>query len=253
MTAIPSVAYKQHWLSVGVGLTINYGNLDTFNLKAPNPAESTVKADGDDWAFGFVTGVLVEFSDQSRLGVKYLSKTKYEFDGDFKVSGGALGGVNVDSTLEIEFPQMVAAHFYHELNDQFAILAQADWEDWSSFEDIPLSTSTGVSAAIPRNWKDTYKLGAGIHYWPSKPWLLMTGFAYDSSPVDSKDRTADMPIDRQLRYAVGTEYQWSERLKLGANFTYVDAGNSKINSSNLKGDYRRNELFFMALNASWKF
>ena len=41
MTAIPSVAYKQHWLSVGVGLTINYGNLDTFNLKAPNPAEST--------------------------------------------------------------------------------------------------------------------------------------------------------------------------------------------------------------------
>ena len=89
----------------------------------------------------------------------------------------------MDSTLEIEFPQMVIAHFYHEVNDQFAILAQADWEDWSSFEDIPLSTSTGVSGAIPRNWKDTYKLGAGIHYRPSKPWLLMTGLAYDSSPV----------------------------------------------------------------------
>jgi len=253
LTGMPSVAYKQHWLSVGVGLTINYGNLDTFNLKAPNPAESTIKADGDDWAFGFVTGVLVEFSDRSRLGVKYQSKTKYEFDGDIKVSGGALGGVNVDSTLEIEFPQLVMAHFYHEFNDQFAILAQADWEDWSSFEDIPLSTSTGQSGAIPRNWKDTYKLGAGIHYRPTKPWLLMTGFAYDSSPVDAKDRTADMPADRQLRYAVGTEYQWSERLKLGANFTYLDAGNAKINSSNLKGDYRRNELFFMALNASWKF
>ena len=98
MTAIPSVAYKQHWLSVGVGLTINYGNLDTFNLKAPNPAESTVKADGDDWAFGFVTGVLVEFNDRSRLGVKYQSKTKYEFDGDLKFSGGAPGGVNVNST-----------------------------------------------------------------------------------------------------------------------------------------------------------
>ena len=35
LTAIPSVAYKQHWLSVGVGLTINYGNLDPFKLKAP--------------------------------------------------------------------------------------------------------------------------------------------------------------------------------------------------------------------------
>ena len=253
LTGIPSVAYKQHWLSVGVGLTINYGSLNTLQLKAPNPAETKVKIDGDDWAFGFITGVLVEFSDQSRLGVTYRSKTKYEFDGDLKTSGGALGGVNVDSTATIEFPQMVAAHFYHELNDQFAILAQADWEDWSSFEDVPLSTSTGGGGAIPRNWKDTYKLGAGIHYRPASPWLLMTGFAFDSNPVDSKDRTADMPADRQLRYAVGTEYQWSERLKLGANFTYVDAGNSKINSSNLKGDYKRNELFFIALNASYTF
>jgi long-subunit fatty acid transport protein len=79
-------------------------------------------------------------------------------------------------------------------------------------------------------------------------------FAYDSSPVDAKDRTADMPADRQLRYAVGTEYRWSERLKLGANFTYLDAGNAKINNNRtLKGDYKRNDLFFMALNASWKF
>jgi long-chain fatty acid transport protein len=254
LTAIPSVAYKQHWLSVGVGLTINYGNLNTFNLKAPNPAESTIKADGDDWAFGFVTGVLVEFSERSRLGVKYLSKTKYEFDGDLKISGGALGGVNVNSTLEIEFPQLVAAHFYHEFNDQFAILAQADWEDWSSFEDIPLSTSTGGGGAIPRNWKDTYKLGAGIHYRPANPWLLMTGFAYDSSPVDSKDRTADMPMDRQLRYAVGAQYQWSERLGLGGSFVYADYGKAKINNDRtLKGDYKRNDLFFIALNASWTF
>ena len=254
LTGIPSVAYKQHWLSVGVGLTINYGSLNTFQLKAPNPAETKIKLDGDDWAFGFLGGVLVEFSDQSRLGVTYRSKTKYEFDGDIKTSGGALGGVNVNSTATIEFPQMVAAHFYHELNDQFAILAQADWEDWSSFEDVPLSTSTGGGGAIPRNWKDTYKLGAGIHYRPTSPWLLMTGFAWDSNPVDSKDRAADMPMDRQLRYAVGTQYQWNERLNLGANFVYADYGKAKINNDQtLKGDYKRNDLFFIALNASYTF
>ena len=254
MTGIPSVAYKQHWLSVGVGLTINYGSLNTFQLKAPNPAETKIKLDGDDWAFGFLGGVLVEFSDQSRLGVTYRSKTKYEFDGDIKTSGGALGGVKVNSTATIEFPQMVAAHFYHEFNDQFAILAQADWEDWSSFEDVPLSTSTGGGGAIPRNWKDTYKLGAGIHYRPTSPWLLMTGFAWDSNPVDSKDRAADMPMDRQLRYAVGTQYQWNERLNLGANFVYADYGKAKINNDQtLKGDYKRNDLFFIALNASYTF
>jgi long-chain fatty acid transport protein len=252
LTGIPSVAYRRHWLSVGVGLTINYGTLNTLQLKAPNPAETNVEIDGDDWAFGVLAGFLVDFSEQTRLGVTYRSKTEYNFDGDLKTSGGALGGVKVDSTATIEFPQMIAAHFYHEFNDQFAVLAQADWEDWSSFEDVPLSTSGG-DAAFPRKWKDTYKLGAGIHYRPAKPWLLMTGFAWDSSPVDSKDRVADMPMDRQLRYAVGTQYQWNERLNLGANFTYADYGKAKINSSNLKGDYKRNELFFMALNVSYAF
>ena len=82
----------------------------------------------------------------------------------------------------------------------------------------------------------------------------MTGFAYDSSPVDSKDRTADMPVDRQLRYAVGTQYQWNERLNLGGSFVYLDAGKAKINNNRtLKGDYKRNDLFFFALNAGWKF
>ncbi|MCZ6800760.1 MAG: outer membrane protein transport protein [Nitrospirae bacterium] len=97
-------------------------------------------------------------------------------------------------------------------------------------------------------------VAGGIHYRPSKPWLLRTGFAYDSSPVDSKDRTADMPMDRQLRYAVGAQYQWSDRLNLGGSFVYADYGKAKINNNNtLKGDYKRNDLFFFALNASWTF
>jgi len=253
LTAIPSVAYRQHWLSVGVGLTINYGNLDTFELRAPNPAESKVAIDGDDFEFGFVGGVLVEFSNQTRMSVRYLSETDYKFDGDIKVSGGGLGGLQANSDLEITFPQMVEVHFYHEFNDQFAILAQADWEDWSSFEDIPLTVGTAGSGAIPRNWDDTYKLGAGFHYRPTPAWLLQTGFAWDSNPVDKKDRTADMPVDRQLRFATGAQYQWSDRLNVGLNFTYVNLGDAEINSSNLKGEYQSNALFITAFNASWKF
>ena len=254
VTAQPSVAFKQHWLSVGADLQVSYANLDPFELKAPNPDQSTIKLDGDDWAVGFTVGVLIDFNEGTRLGVRYQSKNKFEFDGDLKISGGNLGGVKVNSTAEIEYPQFVEVGFYHEVNDQFALLATVDWEDWSSFEDIPLSTSTGGGGAIPRNWNDTYKLAGGIHYRPSKPWLLMTGVAYDSNPVDAKDRTADMPMDRQLRYAVGAQYQWSERLNLGANFEYLDFGKAKINNDRtLKGDFKRNELFFIALNANWKF
>jgi len=78
--------------------------------------------------------------------------------------------------------------------------------------------------------------------------------AYDSSPVDAKDRQASLPLTRQLRYAVGTQYQWSERLTLGGNFEYMDLGDGKINNDKfLKGDFKRNEIYFVSLNANWKF
>ncbi len=255
LTGMPSLAVKLGpWLSFGAGLQISYGKLDPLKLKAPNPAESTVQIDGSDWAYGFTVGALVEFSEGSRLGVRYQSKTNFEFDGDLEISGGALGGLSVGSDTEIELPQMVEVGFYHEINDQFAFLATADWEDWGgSLDTIPISVSAG-GGQIPNHWKDTYKLAGGFHYRPSKPWLLMTGFAYDSSPVDDKDRTADLPVDRQLRYAIGAQYQWSERLKLGGNFEYIDAGDAKIdNDRTLKGEFRRNEIFFIALNANWIF
>ena len=42
-------------------------------------------------------------------------------------------------------------------------------------------------------------------------WLLQVGFSYDTSPVDSDDRTPDMPMDRQIRYTTGVQYKWSDR------------------------------------------
>ncbi|MFA9563662.1 MAG: hypothetical protein ACERLM_03000, partial [Acidimicrobiales bacterium] len=45
-----------------------------------------------------------------------------------------------------------------------------------------------------------------VHFRPVEKWLLQLGFSYDTSPVDSDDRTPDMPIDRQIRYATGAQY-----------------------------------------------
>ena len=71
--------------------------------------------------------------------MKYNSKTKFEFDGDLKTSGGLLGGIQVDSTLEIELPQFVEVGLYHDVNNQVALLATVNWEDWSALDKVPLS------------------------------------------------------------------------------------------------------------------
>jgi long-chain fatty acid transport protein len=153
---------------------------------------------------------------------------------------------------ELRLARFVKFSGYHERNDRWAPLGTVGWEDWSAFEDINISTARG-SQKIPRDWKDTWKFAAGVHYRPVDKWLLQLGFAYDTSPVDKEDRTPDMPMDRQIRYATGAQYKWSERLSTGAQFVYADYGKAKIDNDLLKGKYKRNDIFFFALNANWKF
>jgi len=252
MTFYPSIAYRVNdWLSLGGGPQVMYADLE-IKAKAPPPnGNGEVKIDGNDVAFGFGLGALFEVSDRTRLGIVYQSEIEPEFSGDVKFSGGV---VNADAGVDtkITLAQFIKVSGYHELNDRWAVLGTVGWEDWSAFKDVNISTNRG-SQKIPRNWDDTWKFAAGVHYRPVDNWLLQLGFAYDTSPVDKEDRTPDMPMDRQIRYATGAQYKWSERLSIGAQFVYADYGKAKIDNDLLKGEYKRNDIFFLALNANWKF
>ena len=239
------------WLSLGGGPQIMYADLE-LKAKAPPPnGNGEVKIDGDDIAFGFGLGGLIEVSEHTRFGIVYQSEIEPEFDGDVKTSGSG-PGFEAATDTKITLARFIKVSGYHELNDQWALLGTVGWEDWSSFDNVNISTGQG-SQKIPRNWDDTWKFAAGVHFRPVDNWLLQAGFSYDTSPVDSDDRTPDMPIDRQIRYATGVQYKWSDRLSTGAQFVYADYGKAKIDNDLLKGDYKRNDIFFFALNANWKF
>ena len=253
VTFFPSVAYRVNkWLSLGGGPQVMYADLE-MKAKAPLPGpggnEGEVKIDGSDVAFGFGLGALFEPNERTRFGLVYQSEIEPEFDGDVDLSPP---GLSVATDTTITLAQFIRLSAYHELNNQWALLATIGWEDWSAFEDVNISTDSG-SRDIPRNWKDTWKFAAGVHYRPVDKWLLQLGFAYDTSPVDKEDRTPDMPIDRQIRYATGAQYKWSDRFSTGAQFVYADYGKAKIDNVLLKGEYKRNDIFFLALNANWKF
>ena len=252
VTFNPTLAYRiTDWLSVGGGPQIMYANLEMKTKVPPPNGTGEVKIDGDDVACGYDVGALFELGRKTRIGIIYQSEIEPEFSGDVKLSGGA---VNADAGTDtkITLAQFVRASIYHEINAQWALLGSIGWEDWSAFKEINISTGRG-SQKIPREWDDTWKFAAGVHFKPVEKWLLQLGFSYDTSPVDSDDRTPDMPMDRQIRYATGAQYQWSEKLSVGGQFVYADYGDAKIKNDLLKGEYDRNDLIFFALNANWKF
>ncbi len=63
-----------------------------------------------------------------------------------------------------------------------------------------------------------------------------------------------MPVDRQIRYAVGAQYQWNERVTIGGAFEYIDLGDARINNpAILTGEYEENRILMLALHLNYKF
>jgi len=71
--------------------------------------------------------------------------------------------------------------------------------------------------------------------------------------VDAKDRNAQLPVDRQVRYAFGTQYTISDSLKVGGYINYADLGSAKIESARWGGEYRDNGALQLAANLNWTF
>jgi len=253
MALNPTLAYRLNdQFSVAAGMSFLYGALE-LDVAVPRllPVREDGKAsiDGDDTTVSFNLAALYELSDATRFGLVYWYESDFDFSGDVKLSPSDLtAGINTELIL----PQVLEASFYHELNDQIAFLGTVGWEDWSKLGYINIST-TNVSAALPKQWDDTWHFAGGIHYHLSDLWMLQCGLAYDTSPTTREWRTAEMPIDRQIRYAVGATYEYSNTLTIGTALEYADYGSANIDSDSLKGKYGSNDLFFGAVNFNWKF
>jgi long-chain fatty acid transport protein len=172
ITFNPTIAYRfTDWLSIGGGPQIMYADLEIKSKAPPPNGTGEVKIDGDDVAYGFNLDALIELSENTRLGIGYQSKIEPEVSGDVKFKDGAVRA-DAGTDTEITFAQFVRLGIYHELNDQWALLGTVGWEDWSDFEDINISTGEG-SQKIPRNWDDTYKFAAGVHFCCNLVFLMI--------------------------------------------------------------------------------
>jgi long-chain fatty acid transport protein len=239
------------WLSIGGGPLITYGRLD-LELRAPLPllGEPKVKLDDlTDWAVAPFVSVLLEPTERLRFGVLYMGETDLNLDGDLKIPVGAgTPGINLDLPLA----QAVRTSIYWEVNDTVALMMNSGWEDWSTAKELPISAGA-ISADVPLNFRDTWYLGAGIHYKVGDKWTLQAGFRYDSSALKDSDRTVAFPVDQILTAGVGAKYDWSEKLQIGFHFGYTDLGKSRVNQPGIvKGKYRHNDLYLFGVTLNWK-
>jgi len=250
----PTLAYRvNEWLSIGGGLNVTASALETrvAGLVGQDPQ---IVIDGTDTQVTFNLSTLFELSESTRIGLSYISETEFDYAGDVtRNPSGQVGAVDTTLTLAA----LLRAGFHHDFNDRIAVVGTLGWEDWSALNKQFITVGSLNPFSLDRNWKDTYRVGAGLHYRLSDPWLLRFGINYDSSPTDAADRTADLPVDAQLRIAGGFQNERSEKFSWGAQLLYADLGSAGIERSSLLGDlvgrYQSNDYLGAAFNLEWRF
>jgi long-chain fatty acid transport protein len=251
LTFLPSVSVRAtDWLSIGGGPSVTYGTLD-WKLKAPLPlppgAEGDVKLDDlDDWAVAPYVGALITPIEELRIGIVYQGETKLKLSGDTNLPNG----VSANTRLQLPLAEAVRVDVYWQATDELALVVGGAWEHWDEANTVPLRLGP-ISAQVPLGMKDTWKLKWGAHYQLNETWLLQTGLSYDSSALNTSDRIQALPIDEQWRWGVGATHDWSEDTRVAFGFEYLHLGQGKIENGTLKGDFKRNHIFFFMVNLNF--
>jgi long-chain fatty acid transport protein len=249
LSLAPAIAYRfNDKFSVGATAIITYLDMD-YDLAVGTPGpDGKVNIEGDDISAGVIIGALYEFSEATRLGVSFMSQIDLELGSD--VSTDPLG-IDVRADLEMPLPATLRGALVHDVNEKWTIMGSLGWEQWSDYDEQAVS-GPNASRNIVRNWDDTWRVALGAQYHYSDKLMLQAGFAYDSSPVDDEDRTADMAVDEQIRLAAGFEYQINPNMTIGSNLTYIDLGDARIEDADFTGSYDSNWLVVFGVYSKWQ-
>ncbi len=230
----PSLAYKiNDMVSVGIGVTFINTVFDmdvAINrpLALPDGRVSINKIDG--WGYQGIAGLTVQVTEKAMLGFVYRTKSKVELDGELDFEGlpliNRITGSPDSVEVEFDYASVYAVGLAYKLKDGMTWIVDFDYEEWSEFTDNYISVDTNrgtLNTGVDRNWDDTWHVGTAIMKFYDGGEFVTAGIGYDSSPVDDEDRTADLPIDEQVKfgiaygklrgegkfdYSVGLSYVW---------------------------------------------
>ena len=274
----PGIGYRVNdMLSVGAGVSLVYGELEqtaAINNALDAVGDGQVRLDDDTTGYGFNLGFLVEPTEKFRFGLTYRSAVDLEFKHVAELSnigpnlqaildGVGLTGSEID--LDLTIPQAVMVSSVYQVTDEWAVLANIGWQDWSDYGKKTLTLRTTNATSFIQDldgYDDTWHFALGAQYRFDAPWLWSFGMAYDTSPLDDDERSADAPLDRQVRIGTGIQYDVNQDITVGVAYEYVDAGSAKFNQESLldadlrgslQGDYSTNEIHAFAVNLSYKF
>ncbi len=220
-------------LSVGFGINLQKIDLeltqmaDLGALAIPTPfpqaADGKVILEADDWSWGYNLGMIFQATEATRLALAYRSKISHKLEGNGTLhdNGGALvSAENISGGVDL--PESLSFALHHQINAQWAVMADASWTRWSRFQELAIvSDGPLLSSTKQEQWDNNMRYGLGLTYTHSDKWTFRGGIAYDESPISDEFRTPRIPGEDRKWVAVGASYKYSDNLTIDAGYTHI--------------------------------
>lgn len=277
----PNFAFKlSEKFSVGFGASIQYAQADLKIRKAlkegaPLTAESEIDADSIAW--GWNVGMMWSPTENFRVGVSYRSKIKHDAEGDFTLDRPQIAGNDIpissitdptaqyvlntqsfDGYATVTAPAWAMASVAWEVNDLVSLYGTFRWTDWSSFDELDITTNVpSVGGNIKNKWRDTYLGSLGMDLRLTDWWTLRGGIAYESSPIaNPQTRTAIIPDADRWWFAIGSSFKWSDNFQTDISFAHLHG----VHERNLygadgskEGRFRKLDAYLLGAQLVYKF
>ncbi len=216
--------------------------------------DADANINGDDSAWGWNAGILVDLDKNNRFGLAWRSGIKYNnISGNVSVTPPpaptlpspiapvyALLSTAVNAQLpsggvkaEIELPGIANFSWFGHVADRWDVMADVQWTQWSKIQNLTFVSNTGaVVGNTPENFQDAwrYSLGATYHYGDS--WLFRGGVAYDQSPVQDAFRNPRLPDNDRTWLTAGAQYRMKDPdLRFDMGLAYIWVKDASINDN----------------------
>jgi len=250
-------------LSVGGGPVLDYfqsilgvtQNLP-LGLQAATPGGQGIIGHytGKSYTFGYNVGALYRFAPGLRVGVDYRSKITHDTKGNELADNGALGLVLGPLTPpaasagsdNFVFPQTVSFGVFYQVSPEWAVMANAQWENWHAYQTLYIADPTNAAAFLvgPNispvvqnlHFRDAWTVGAAANYTPvAVPALLVTsGLGYDETPVPGATyRVTGLPDNNRIMLGFGGRYQVTRMLAVQGAYAHYFIANGGIDDRRL--------------------
>ena len=284
----PSIAFRfNDNVSIGFGLNALYADGELTNavdgglilasqgapvMPGSREYDGKSKLTGDDWGYGFNAGLLLEPTQNTRVGLHYRSEVDLTLDGHSKISGldGPLAALNgkEDAKLDITLPDSVSLSGYLAFNTRWAVMADVTWTQWSDIDTLDTKTQSGTRSVAVWDYDDSFRYALGTEFTPSRTWTFRTGVAYDETPIPKDSlRSPRVPGNDRTWLTLGMTYRYTPNLTFDFGYAHLFVDDPKLKgvsdnhlptsgqttgSHSLSGDYD-SSVDMLSAQVNWKF